>query len=56
MAHLQQTLGWLAAGALVVMAGCNRGPEVLTPEAASAKGDALLREMSTNLAAAQTFA
>ncbi len=52
----QQTLALLAAGALVVAVGCNRTPEVLTPEAASAKGDALLREMSKNAATIQTFA
>jgi hypothetical protein len=37
-------------------AGCNRTQQALTPEAARAKGDALLREMSKNLAASQTFA
>jgi len=52
----RQTLAILAVGAVVVAAGCNRTPEALTPEAASAKGDALLREMSKNLSALQTFA
>ncbi len=50
------TLGWLVAAAMVVAAGCNRAPEVLTPEAAKAKGDAMLQEMSKNLSALQTFA
>jgi hypothetical protein len=55
--HLRQrTLAFLAVGAAVLAAGCARAPERLTPEAASAKGDALLREMSKNLAALQTFA
>lgn len=42
---------------LVVIAGaaCNR-QQALSPEAASAKGDALLREMSKNMAAVNTFA
>jgi hypothetical protein len=56
MSISQPTMGFLLATAIVVAAGCNRAPEVLTPEAASAKGDALLREMSKNLSAIQTFA
>jgi hypothetical protein len=51
----KQTLAFLAAAA-VIAAGCNRAPETLTPEAASAKGDALLKEMSKSMAALQTFA
>ena len=43
----------LVAFALTV--GCSR-PQVLTPEAARAKGDELLREMSKNLGGLQTFA
>jgi hypothetical protein len=50
------TMGFLVATAMVLAAGCNRAPEALTPEAAAAKGDALLREMSKNLSALQTFA
>lgn len=46
----------LAVGAAVVAASCTRAPETLTPEAARAKGDALLREMSKNLGGLQTFA
>ena len=46
----------LAVGAVVVAVGCNRAPEKLTPEAARAKGDELLKEMSKNLGALQTFA
>jgi hypothetical protein len=52
----QPTLGFLVAVAMGLAAGCNRAPEALTPEAAAAKGDALLREMSKNLSALQTFA
>jgi hypothetical protein len=46
----------IAAGAVVVAAGCTRAPEKLTPEAARLKGDELLREMSKNLGGLQTFA
>src|SRR5262245_43826669 len=49
------TLGCLIAGVIVVAGGCTRAPEPLTPEAASAKGDAILREMSKSLTALQTF-
>ncbi len=54
-APLQRTHVWLIA--LVVIAGvaCTR-QQTLSPEAASAKGDTLLREMSKNMAALQTFA
>jgi hypothetical protein len=52
----RQTLGFLIAGVIVAAGGCKRALEPLTPEAASAKGDALLREMSKNLSALQTFA
>ena len=48
--------GLLVGAAMVVALGCNRTPEALTPEAAKAKGDALLQEMSKNLSALQTFA
>jgi hypothetical protein len=51
----RQTLGFFLAGVIIVAGGCKRAPEPLTPEAASAKGDALLREMSKNLSALQTF-
>jgi hypothetical protein len=44
----------LAVAALAV--GCKRAEPTLTPEAARAKGDALLQEMSKNMAAVQTFA
>ena len=50
--HAPVGLAVLAALAI----GCNRAEPQLTPEAASAKGDALLREMSKNMAAVQTFA
>ena len=45
----------LAVGT-VVAAGCARAPETLTPEAARAKGDELLREMSKTFSGLQTFA
>jgi hypothetical protein len=48
-------LAFVAAGTLIVFGGCNRSAEPLDPEAARAKGDALLREMSKNMASAQTF-
>lgn len=44
----------LLGSALAFTGGCRR-PETLTAEAASAKGDALLRQMSKTLAAAQSF-
>jgi len=44
----------LLASAIAAAGGCHR-PETLTAEAASDKGDALLRQMSRTLAAAQTF-
>ncbi len=52
----RHTLAVFVASLAIVAAGCNRAPERLTPEAASAKGDALLKEMSKNLSAIQTFA
>ena len=51
----RRALGFFIAG-VIVLTGCKRAPEPLTPEAASAKGDALLREMSKSLSALQTFA
>jgi hypothetical protein len=50
----RQTLGLLISIAIVVT-GCKKAPERLTPEAARTKGDALLREMSKNLGALQAF-
>jgi len=50
------TLGWLFAGVTVLAGVCTRAPVALTPEAASAKGDAILRQMSTSLGNLQTFA
>lgn len=44
----------LLCGALAVAGGCHRS-ETLTAEAASDKGDALLRQMSKTLAGAQQF-
>ena len=51
----KQTVMALATCVLVVAGGCSRAPEKLTPEAAAAKGDAIIREMSKNLSALQTF-
>jgi hypothetical protein len=45
----------LATSVLAGAAACDRAPERLTPEAAAAKGDGLLREMSNYMAALQTF-
>ena len=45
----------MAALVLTLAAGCARTEAPLTPEAARAKGDALLRQMSQKLAATQTF-
>ena len=53
---LEHTLQrFLVAVVLIAGAGCNR-QQALSPEAASAKGDALLKEMSKNLSSIQTFA
>ena len=46
----------LLAGAAVVAGGCSRTPEPLTPEAARARGDELLKEMSKAAAGLQTIA
>jgi hypothetical protein len=46
----------LIAGVALVAGGCARAPEKLTPEAARAKGDEILKEMAKNLAGLQTFA
>jgi hypothetical protein len=43
-------------GCAALAVGCSQSPPPLTPEAASAKGDALLRRMSQTLAATHTFA
>ena len=44
-----------AAALLISVTGCSQAPR-LSPEEAKAKGDALLRTMSTKMAAVQTFA
>ena len=46
----------LIAGAALVAGGCARAPEKLTPEAARARGDELLKEMSKTLSGLQAFA
>jgi len=48
-------LPFLLAIVLMAGSGCNR-QQSLSPEAASAKGDALLKEMSKNVSSLQTFA
>ena len=53
---LQHTLPLLVALVFVGGTACNRPQQALSPEAASAKGDSLLREMSKNLSSLQTFA
>ena len=45
---------WFALTVAAAIAGCSRS-EPLTPEAAAAKGDALLRQMSKTLAGSQTI-
>ena len=50
----QRIIGATAA-LLIGAIGCSQTPR-LTPEEAKARGDALLRTMSTNMAAVQTFA
>ena len=45
----------LLAAAVALAAGCSKQPEPLTPEAARAKGDALLKQMSQSLASTQAF-
>jgi hypothetical protein len=52
---LERTLVLLIAVGVMAGTGCNR-QQALSPEAARAKGDALLRDMSKNMAALQTFA
>jgi hypothetical protein len=49
-----RTITALLCGALAMAGGCRRS-ETLTAEAASDKGDALLRQMSKTLASAQQF-
>jgi hypothetical protein len=51
----QRTLLFVIAFVVVAGMGCSR-QQALSPEAARAKGDELLREMSKNMSALQTFA
>jgi hypothetical protein len=55
MGRLPGTTAVLLSCAMAIVGACNRA-ETLTPEAASKKGDALLREMSASLGSLQTFA
>ena len=54
MGSSRLTLAGLGLAMLALSGACSR-PEVLTPEAAKARGDAMLRQMSDSLAKAQTF-
>jgi hypothetical protein len=54
IAARRHTLRCFVALAILAAAACSR-PQTLTPEAARAKGDALLREMSKTMSALQTF-
>jgi hypothetical protein len=55
MAFPRRVMLALGVAVLVTTAACSRAPEALTPEAAKAKGDALLKEMSANATNLQTF-
>ena len=55
MGGVQWRFTWLALTAAAAIAGCSRS-EPLTPQAAAAKGDAMLRQMSKTLAGSQMFA
>lgn len=54
MSFTRQTAACVAA-ALALAAGCARPAEPLSPEAARAKGDAMLKQMSQKAAATQVF-
>jgi hypothetical protein len=57
MTHrLKHALPCLLALLVVAVTTCGRTQQTLSPEAASAKGDALLKEMSKNVSSLQTFA
>jgi hypothetical protein len=55
MRSTRRRLTWFALVAAAATAGCSRS-EPLTPQAAAAKGDALLRQMSKTLAGSQALA
>ena len=54
--RLQHTHPFLIAFVVFAVGACGRTQQTLSPEAASAKGDALLKEMSQNVSSLQTFA
>jgi hypothetical protein len=54
--RLQHTGPCLIALVVLAVAACGRTQQALSPEAASAKGDALLKEMSKTVSSLQTFA
>jgi hypothetical protein len=56
IAPLRHTLPLLLGLIVVAGIGCNRTQQTLTPEAAKAKGDAMLKEMSKNMSGIQSFA
>jgi hypothetical protein len=53
---LRHTLPFLLGVFVTTGVACSRTQQTLTPEEARAKGDAMLKEMSNNLSAMQTFA
>ncbi len=54
--RLRHTILCLVGLVVVAVTACGRTQQTLTPEAATAKGDALLKEMSKNVSSLQTFA
>lgn len=56
MAPLRHAVPLLVGLVIVAGVACNRTQQTLTPEAARAKGDAMLKEMSKNLSSMQAFA
>ena len=48
-------LSWLLVAGLLVAPGCGKKEEALTPEQARAKGNALIKKMSDNIAASKNF-
>ena len=51
----RRALGLLIVAVLIGGAGCRRAEPALTPEQARAKGEELLRAMSTSLSSTQSF-
>jgi hypothetical protein len=55
MAFPRRVMPALGVAVLLTIGACSRSPQPLTPEEAHAKGDALLKEMSANVAGLKTF-